>query len=224
MTLSDFEAATKFTTPTSSSTNLPVVEEEAACSDVVALYDHFRTHFQRPDVPGILKCFATHPPLLKHMMELSGSLIFSEGHLTRRHKEMIATLVSSQNACPYCADSHSFALRMTGASAEVLSAIQQDDLNSPALTLAEQALLHFVSKVNSRSHEIARGDIESLHRQGWNDLAIAEAIHVAALFASFNRVVNAFGLPSQGLLAMFESSADPNEESVRSRTIRPKTT
>jgi uncharacterized peroxidase-related enzyme len=209
--------------PSSSSTNLPVVEEDIAGDEVAALYDHFRSHFGRPDIPGILKCFATHPPLLKHMMDLSGSLIFSDGQLIRRHKEMIATLVSSQNACAYCADSHSFALRVQGGSAEALCAIQQNDLLSPALTSAEQALLSFVAKVNTSSHDIARADIEVLHQAGWDDLEISEAIHVAALFATFNRVVNAFGLPSQGLLALYENAADPKDESVRSRTIRPRT-
>jgi uncharacterized peroxidase-related enzyme len=209
--------------PSSSSINLPVVEEDEASAEVAALYDHFRSHFGRPDVPGILKCFATHPPLLKHMMDLSGSLIFSEGHLIRRHKEMIATLVSSQNACPYCADSHSFALRMNGGSAEALCAIQQNDLLSPALTFAEQALLSFVAKLNSRSHEIAKADIDALRQTGWDDLEISEAIHVAALFATFNRVVNAFGLPSQDLLGLYENAADPNADSIRSKTIRPKT-
>ena len=209
--------------PLSSSSNLPVVEEDAAGEEVTALYDRFRSHFGRPDVPGILKCFATHPALLKHMMDLSGSLIFSDGHLTRRHKEMIATLVSSQNACAYCSDSHSFALRMNGGSAEALRAIQQNALSAPAFTPGEQALLSFAIKVNANSHEIARADIEALRNADWNDLQIAEAIHVAALFATFNRVVNAFGLPSQGLLAMYESAADPNAESVRSRTIRPST-
>jgi uncharacterized peroxidase-related enzyme len=207
----------------SSSINLPVIEEDAASDEVAVLYDHFRSHFGRPDIPGILKCFATHPPLLKHMMALSGDLIFSDCHLIRRHKEMIATLVSLQNACAYCSDSHSFALRMNGGSAEVLCTIQQNDLLSPALTSAEQALLSFVSKVNINSPEITRADIETLHQAGWGDLEISEAIHVAALFATFNRVVNAFGLPSQGLLVMFENTADPNDESIRSRTIRPKT-
>jgi uncharacterized peroxidase-related enzyme len=221
--LSDYKPITQFSTSASSSTNLPVVEEDAASDEVVALYDHFRSHFGRPDIPGILKCFATHPPLLRHMMNLSGSLIFSDGHLTRRHKEMIATLVSSQNACAYCADSHSFALRVHGGSAEMLCAIQQKDLLSPALTSAEQALLAFVAKVNASSHEITRGDIEVLHHAGWRDLEISEAVHVAALFAAFNRVVNAFGLPSQGLLALYENAPDPGDEFIQSRTIRTKT-
>jgi S-formylglutathione hydrolase FrmB len=37
-------------------------------------------------------------------VHLSGNLIFSDGRLSRSHKETIATLISSQNGCIYCAD------------------------------------------------------------------------------------------------------------------------
>jgi uncharacterized peroxidase-related enzyme len=192
----------------SAPSNLAVVEESAATGEVAALYDHFRAHFGRPDVPGILKCFATHPPLLKHMMDLSESLIFAEGHLSRKHKEMIATLVSTQNSGPYCADSHGYFLRMHGGSAQVLDAIQANHLHSPELNYAEQSLLEFARKVNLDSSEIRRADIELLMQSGWSELQIAEAVHVAALFSTFNRVANAFGLKSQGLLALYECGAE----------------
>jgi len=185
-------------------TNIALVEESTATGEVAALYNHFRTHFGRPHVPGILKCFATHPPLLKHMMDLSEQLIFAEGSLGRKHKEMIATFVSVQNACPYCVDSHSYFLRVHGGSSKALAAIQAGDLHSPELTSAEQALLEFVGKVNVGSDEIHRADVDLLIQAGWSELQIAEAVHVAALFATFNRVANAFGLESQGLLALFE--------------------
>jgi uncharacterized peroxidase-related enzyme len=188
------------------STTLPVVEESNASGEVAALYQHFRSHFGRPDVPGILKCFATHPPLLRHMMDLSESLIFAEGALTRRQKEMIATLVSVENSCPYCADSHAYFLRVHGGSPETLQAIEQRDLNSPALSAAEQVLLGFAQKVNRDSHRIDTADVAALAEAGWSELQIAEAIHVAALFATFNRVANAFGLPSQGLLALYQDA------------------
>jgi uncharacterized peroxidase-related enzyme len=207
MALPEYEQIARFDRSKTSalSTNLPVVEEADASGRVAALYDHFKSHFGRPDVPGILKCFATHPPLLEHMMALSESLIFSEGFLTRRHKEMIATLVSSQNDCAYCADSHGFMLRMNGGSAETLCAIQENKLRSPSLSEAEQALLTFVEKINGNSQAIGPAAILSIREAGWDDAQIAEAIHVAALFATFNRVVNAFGLPSQGLLPLYES-------------------
>lgn len=189
-------------------TNLPGIEESAATGEVAALYHHFRTHFGRPEVPGILKCFATHPSLLRHMMDLSESLLFADGHLNRRHKEMIATAVSAQNVCPYCADSHGYFLRVHGGSADALSAIQANNLLSPYLTIPEQVLLGFAQKVNRKSHEISRADVEEMHQAGWSDPQIAEAVHVAALFATFNRVANAFGLQSQELLAQFEEKSD----------------
>jgi uncharacterized peroxidase-related enzyme len=220
MPLHEYELLSQRTrTAQPTSGNLPLVEEADASGEVALLYDHFRSHFGRQDIPGILKCFATHPPLLKHMMELSGSLIFCDGFLTRRHKEMIATLVSSQNECEYCADSHGYFLRVHGGSAEVLCALQQNTLGSDALSPAEQALLGFVLKINGNSAEIAPTDIDLLRQQGWSDLQIAEAIHVAALFATFNRVVSAFGLRSQGLLALYnedESAIDPVQKDIRS--------
>lgn len=188
--------------------NLPLVDEANAEGEVAILFEYFRSHFGRQDVPGILKCFATHPPLLRHMMQMSESLIFSDGSLGRRHKEMIATLVSEQNACRYCADSHSYFLRLHGGSAEVLYALQHNDLSSPSLSAGEQALLRFVLKVNANSAQIERADVESLRDHGWRDLQIAEAVHVASLFATFNRVANSFGLPSQGLLELYQREED----------------
>jgi uncharacterized peroxidase-related enzyme len=148
------------------SPNITLTEQSAATGEVAALYDHFRTHFGGPDVPGILKCFATHPPLLRHMMDLSEHLIFSDGSLGRKHKEMIATLVSAQNCCPYCADSHGYFLRVHGGTSKALAAIVSNDLCSPELTISEQALLQFARKVNLDSHEIARTQTCSSRRAG----------------------------------------------------------
>jgi uncharacterized peroxidase-related enzyme len=189
----------------SSATNLPVVEESDATGEIAKLYDRYRSHFGRPTVPGILKCFATHSVLLKNMMDLAENLLFIDGFLMRRHKELIATLVSTENSCPYCADSHGYFLRTLGGSAEQLATIMARDLNSAAFSRQEQALLAFVDKVTHASHSIERCDVECLTKAGWSEPQIAEAIHVAALFAAFNRIVNAFGLPSQHLLDLYSA-------------------
>jgi uncharacterized peroxidase-related enzyme len=139
------------------------------------------------------------------MMDLSESLIFADGSLGRKHKEMIATLVSVQNSCSYCADSHGYFLRVHGGTSQALAAIVSNDLRSPELTIPEQALLQFARKVNLDSHQISGTDVDLLIKAGWSELQIAEAVHVTALFATFNRVANAFGLGSQGLLALFEA-------------------
>lgn len=56
---------------------------------------------QRDKFPDILHCFSARPDVLKLVAEISYSLHFSNGHLNRRTKEMIATFVSGLNRCPY---------------------------------------------------------------------------------------------------------------------------
>lgn len=180
-------------------TTIPIVEEDAATGVVAKAYADYRTRFGRQHVPGILKCFATHPLLLEQMIALASSLLFAESHLTRTTKEMIATYVSCLNACPYCLDSHASSLRQQGASDEVLLAIFQGDLESPSINAQERRLLAFAGKVTDESYKISPADIQSLQDAGWHKQQIAEAVHIAALFACFNRVANAFGLLSQHL-------------------------
>lgn len=179
-----------------SAKNLPLVEEESAGAETRALFEQYRKHFGRSDLPGILLCFATHPPLLRGMMEIAGGLLFVDGLLTRRHKEMIAAFISLENECPYCADSHAYFLRLEGGSHELLCALETADLDSPQFTEAERALLRFARKVNEDGSTIERADVEAAIEGGWSEAQVAEAVHVAALFAAFNRIANAFGLPS----------------------------
>lgn len=182
--------------PVTAATNLTVVDENSAGEDVLVHYRDFRSRFGRPDIPGIVKCFATNVPMLKSMLDLAGGFLFVDGHLTRRHKEMIATFISSENRCPYCADSHGNSLLAQGGSTEVLRAIKVGDLDSTCFTEREQALLRFALKVNADSQSISRTDVEKTMLAGWTEAQLAEAVHLTAMFAAFNRIANAFGLPS----------------------------
>jgi uncharacterized peroxidase-related enzyme len=179
-----------------SSANLPLVEEASASPAVRALLQQYHDRFGRTDLPGILLCFATHPPLLRGMLEIAEGLLFVDGLLTRRHKEMIATYLSLQNACPYCAASHGYFLCAQEDSTELLNVLRKGDLESRAITGAERTLLRFAGKVNADSQAITRSDIEIAMQAGWSEAQLVEAVHIAALFAAFNRVANAFGLPS----------------------------
>jgi len=187
-------------------TNLPIVQEYEANDAVAKSYAHYREHFGRPDVPGILKCFATHPPLLDQMIALASSLLFTEGHLPRKVKEMIATYVSALNDCPYCVDSHASFLRMQGGSDELLSALSSGTLETVSISAEERQLLDFARKVTNESYKVTPDDIRRLNDVGWNQLQIAEATHITALFAFFNRVANTFGLPSQHRLDLDSAS------------------
>lgn len=185
--------------PRSSAANLTVVEEDTADEEVLAAYRSFRSRFDRPDLPGIVKCFAVDPAILKSMIDLAAGFLFVDGHLTRRHKEMIATLISSRNDCAYCAYSHGNLFLAQGGSAEVLCALETGALDSACFTQKEQALLRFALKVNAESQSITHAEVEKTIEAGWTEAQLAEAVHLAAFFAAFNRIANAFGLNAPNL-------------------------
>src|SRR5277367_2334198 len=83
------------------STKIRITADAEATGEVAAAYDFWRAGSGRTQVPGIIKCFGARPDFLRQVVEFSNKVHFSEGHLTRRHKEMIASYASFLNRCPY---------------------------------------------------------------------------------------------------------------------------
>ena len=84
-----------------SETKIKLIEDAEASGEVAAVYDEWRKKSGRQKMPGILKCFSHRPDFLREVMRFSDTVHFSEGHLSRRHKEAIASWVSWLNRCPY---------------------------------------------------------------------------------------------------------------------------
>jgi len=82
-------------------TKIRIIEDAEATGDTAAAYDDWRAGSGRKQVPGILKCFGARPDFLRQVIQFSNTVHFSEGHLSRRYKEMIASYVSFLNRCPY---------------------------------------------------------------------------------------------------------------------------
>jgi len=82
-------------------TKIRITEDAEATGEVAAAYDFWRAGSGRNQVPGIIKCFGARPDFLQQVVDFSNTIHFSDGHLQRRHKEMIASYVSYLNRCPY---------------------------------------------------------------------------------------------------------------------------
>lgn len=82
-------------------TKIQLIEDRDATGDVAKVYDEWRAKSGRQQMPGILKCFSHRPDFLHDVMKFGDTVHFSEGHLTRRTKEAIASWVSYLNRCPY---------------------------------------------------------------------------------------------------------------------------
>lgn len=77
------------------------VEETEATGEAAEVYAEYMRRSGRDFVPDILKCFSLRPDFLREVMQFSQTVHFSDGHLDRRTKEMLATYVSGLNRCPY---------------------------------------------------------------------------------------------------------------------------
>jgi len=198
----EYELLSKLKThnPATAETKIRLIAEKEATGETAAAYQYFRDQTGRQDVPGILKCFATNPAFARQMVDVSSSLLFCDGALTRRQKEMIATYISQLNACPYCFDSHGFFLTVQGESRQTIDDLAANNL--APLSEMDRELLLFLGKVERESFKTTAEDVQRLRDLGWLEYQIAEAVLVAAMMGFCNRVANAFGLPTQNLLSL----------------------
>jgi uncharacterized peroxidase-related enzyme len=185
------------------------IEEGDAEGEVAEGYaEYFRRRPRRTKVAEIIKCFSHRPEFMKQVMDFSWRLHFCDGHLTERVKEMIATLVSGQNRCPYCMHSHAFFLHAQGAADDVVAAVGRGDIERAPITDAERALLRFARLLTLESYRNTAGEVQKLRDAGWSEPQIAEAVYIVAMFAFFNRVANGFGLDDPGYFAL-NDKVDP---------------
>jgi alkylhydroperoxidase family enzyme len=73
-------------------------------------------------------------------------------------------------------------------------------LEEAGLSAAERGLLDYVEVITNAAYRSTREDVQRLRDLGWNENQIAEAVYVTAMFAFFNRVADAFGVPPQNYL------------------------
>ena len=60
--------------------------------------------------------------------------------------------------------------------------------------------MRYVELITNAASRSTAEDVEKLRSAGWKEEQIAEAVYITALFAFFNRVADAFGVPSQNYL------------------------
>jgi len=82
-----------------------------------------------------------------------------------------------------------------------VNAILEGKLDEAGLTPAERVLLEYVELITKAAYRSTAEDVQKLRDTGWSEEQISEAVYITAMFAFFNRVADAFGVPSQDYLA-----------------------
>ena len=58
----------------------------------------------------------------------------------------------------------------------------------------------YTKLITEAAHRSTGNDVQELRDHGWTEEQISEAVYIIAMFAFFNRVADAFGVPPQHYL------------------------
>ena len=116
-------------------------------------------------------------------------------------QEVIASYVSTLNACPYSYANHwANARHLIGdpARADAIEAALQARNPGAAFDGAELAALHYAEKLTLRPGAMQRADVEVLQTAGWSDGEILEINQIVGYFCYANRLLNGLGVTTDG--------------------------
>ena len=151
-------------------------------------------HISLPEgLPGISGGFAFRPETAAPMRELADILLHEPGSLTPGERELIATHVSHQNDCHYCASIHGAIAAAHLGGDEVLVTDVKADFEHAGVTPKLKALLNIAGKVQLHGKNVTLGDIARARTEGATDIEIHDTVLIAAAFCMFNRYVDGLG-------------------------------
>ncbi len=144
-------------------------------------------------VPNVAKVFSLTPEHFLRWFHYYDFLLRNEqSPLSRKEREMIALVVSSENKCEYCLASHSAYLRDITKDS-VLPDVLIHNYRRAELSERERAILDFAVQLTQSSYEMDEGDIQMLRDVSLTDETVFEIAQVAAMFNFTNRLANSLG-------------------------------
>ncbi len=141
-------------------------------------------------VPNVFKAFAFDMAKLEAFVAYRNDLMLGESGLSKLDREMIATVVSSQNRCFYCITAHGASVRLLSGE-PVLGEMMVQNYREADLSARQRAMLDFALKLTIEPWTIEEPDRERLRAAGFSDRDIWDIAAVAAFYNMTNRLASA---------------------------------
>lgn len=168
-----------------------VIEEDEAEGKLKECYEKIRS--SRGKVANIMKVHSLDPQSMVKHLELYLVIMFRPGGLSRPHRELIATVVSSINRCGYCTHHHAEALNFYWKDEGKLKRLVQD-YTQAELTPKERAMLDYAAKLTRDPASVTEDDVKHLRDVGFSDEQILSINLVTSYFNFVNRVAEGLGV------------------------------
>lgn len=171
-----------------------VVPEREATGTLKTEYE--RAVKERGALANIHSVTSLRPGVLSAHLDLYEKVHFGESALSRRERELVATVVSRANACAYCVAHHADALGRH-ANEPGLQALAATDYKKAKLSIRERALADHAVKLTEEPGAVTHQDVEKLRAVGLDDKAILDLTLVVAYFNFANRLASGLGLTAE---------------------------
>jgi len=173
-------------------TFIKTIPKEEAQSPLKELYQEIEDTIGMKKIPNGLMAASIDYDIAKWVWQGEKNIMLRDSSITRHLKEIIAIVVSKNNACSYCVGAHNMMLKAIGFDSKKIEELNKD-YQSSSLSEKEKAVLDLSLKVTNESYKITEKDHESLKKHGMTEQQILEVISIASLFNFINRFVDALG-------------------------------
>jgi uncharacterized peroxidase-related enzyme len=150
----------------------------------------------RGAVGDVFSIAGLHPGAPGASYALYKELQFGDGPLSRREREIVATVVSRVNGCEYCLAHHADALGRH-ANEPGLQMLVATDYTRANLSPRERAMADHAVKLTKTPHAITGDDVALLRKHGLTDREVLDVTLLTSYFNLVNRVASGLGLTPQ---------------------------
>ena len=175
---------------------IDMIDENEAEGKLAELYDKL-TGPRNDKVAHVLKVHSLNPDVLEAHLNLYKTIMFGKSNLSRKQREMTATLVSNINECHYWVTHHGAALQKLirdEEKAEKVLAEVLNDYNIANISEKEKAMLCYAEKLTKNPANMRKEDINNLKKFGLSDRDILDLNQVVSYFNYVNRIADGLGI------------------------------
>ncbi|MDZ4744524.1 MAG: peroxidase-related enzyme [bacterium] len=157
--------------------------------------------------PGITGLLEERLDSSEHVRDLTQALLRGPSSLTEGERELIATLVSSRNACKFCTNAHAYTAARYVGGMDVVQKVMSDHTSAP-VSERMHALLTIAALVQGDAREVDEQAIAHARKAGASDLDIHDTVLTAALFCFYNRYVDGLASDYPATDSYYETLAE----------------
>lgn len=140
-------------------------------------------------LPGITGLLEYRKDTAEPIRDLTQFLLRGPSTLTEGERELIAAIVSHNNACRFCTTAHTAAADLLYGECDTAEKVKKDIETAP-VSEKMKALLTIAKQVQQGGKSVTTESISRAKKAGASDIEIHDTVLIAALFCLYNRYVD----------------------------------